>query len=256
MILDGPNFSDPGALIAAVKLIYSHFGVLLSLKFCLQHLIRNCVHNFAFVSDATILVFRYFIYKAAEAETTIDFFHQLEEAIIELTLLEMPSYAVGELLLYVLKIPPVMWAQHANIVPTFDHEEYDYYYTQFRRHVYYLTYVLVYNDTGVLKMPEEAGTPSFLEEERKAEEYIKRRMTDKAAYLSYHPGKPCPLFHIKTNNLLEGTNNKFPAAREMVSPRALQEMIRESNKQVSKLLKNLTTAKEEGGKYTTLEAYT
>jgi hypothetical protein len=29
MILDDPNFSDQGVLIAAVKLIYSHFGVLL-----------------------------------------------------------------------------------------------------------------------------------------------------------------------------------------------------------------------------------
>jgi hypothetical protein len=48
-----PNFSDRGNLLAASRILQNDHGLTLSIKFCLEHLIRNVVSKFSVSKAAT-----------------------------------------------------------------------------------------------------------------------------------------------------------------------------------------------------------
>lgn len=99
-----PIFSDRGNLLAASRILSRDHGIILSLKFCLEHLIRNVVSRFTLCKLDSELV------RSMQSSPTIDIF-----AVATNRMMALHDQKLGAAIsAYLLQIHPIHWTVFGN----------------------------------------------------------------------------------------------------------------------------------------------
>lgn len=106
-ILNFPTFSDRGHLLAAVRAIYVSYGWEISVKFCVEHIIRNMVHKFKVKGDTLVVVLRRCVMSIQAAGYLVQSSQRYDEL--------ASAFLCGpQMALYLLGIDPVHWTIVGN----------------------------------------------------------------------------------------------------------------------------------------------
>ena len=178
-IQDIPIFSDRGNLIAATKVLKKYYNITLSLKFCLEHIFRNIVHQFKLEKEqGTQSVIRARLHFLQSAETFQIFRKECE---ITCEFQDSKDPAIGAKVVdYLLRIHPVHWTVFGNR-PTSGGEE-----------AWLRPYLFLILDVRV-KLGDAQDTAKA-----RLNEFVDR---------SLPRGKMFPLYYVSRNNQAESSAN-------------------------------------------------
>jgi hypothetical protein len=106
-----PIFTDRGKLLSASAALKQSLGIVVSLKYCLEHLIRNVVHKFSLKKSKHQPLLRARMSSVQEADTLSKFIHGMEKLAKDF---EAISVAGHEISFYLLSINPRHWTVFGN----------------------------------------------------------------------------------------------------------------------------------------------
>jgi hypothetical protein len=107
-----PWFSDRGNLLSASRILFSEYGLLLSIKYCLEHIIRNVTAKFGLKKSGQTQLRS--LIQECQASATIGHFHFAIEKLYDNPQSATEPLQGYKIALYLLSIHPIHWTVFGN----------------------------------------------------------------------------------------------------------------------------------------------